>query len=183
MPKRCCKCGRFMTHDSTACAGCGAPSRRRKNANGRVVSPVGHPRQEHGPVALVHVIPHQDSENMLVIDVLARQLQNDILSLLNLGIKMDKGAAAATGAGLGVGVVRAFAGHWLSAAIAGGAVLLACGAMRGYKWVKLRQVQNKWRDLLLQMSETETMLFAQTMHARYPALFQQLQMLLTAGPS
>jgi len=122
-----------------------------------------------------------DREDTLAIDLLARQLQKDIVDLLNLGIKLDKGAAAATGAGISVGALRALGGHWLTAAIAAGAALLASAGVRGYKYVRFRQVQKKWQGLLSQMSEAQQMLFAEAMYQRHPALFQHLQLLLTAG--
>jgi hypothetical protein len=111
-------------------------------------------------------------------DLLAREIKDDIQSLLDLGINLDKGELVAKSGGTIWTGFELASGHWLAALAVGGITLLAGSLVKGYKLIKLREMKNKWALRLADLNEEESNYLFSGLHKRYPFLVGQFQNLL-----
>lgn len=169
MPTRCPECGKFKRADKRFCDPCTAKYNRDYNA----LVPRTHTIQKDT------VNQYYDDDHS--IDFIAVELKKDISYLIELGIKLDKGALAAKTGGLGWAGYEAFTGDWLSALIVGGISLLAGGLTNSYKRIKLMEMKQKWMDRLSDLNSDQLKYLMAGLQSKYPLLLLRFQSLLQAG--
>ncbi|MGB2808477.1 MAG: hypothetical protein WBC22_12100 [Sedimentisphaerales bacterium] len=135
---------------------------------------------ELAPVCHTRLEP-QDSHDDYFVDFIATELKKDINSLIELGIKLDKGQLAAKTGGVAWAGYEAFTGDWLSALVVGGISMLAGGLTNGYKRIKLMQMKQKWTDHLSDLSQDQLNYLVAGLENKYPMLLRSFQGLLQAG--
>jgi len=123
---------------------------------------------------------NQHPEDGYSIDIVAAELKKDISSLMELGIKLDKGSLAAKTGGAGLAGYEALSGDWLSALVIGGISLLVGGLTTGYKHIKLMEMKKKWWDIFSGLSQEQLVSLGAGLRHKYPMLMGQLQNLLQA---
>ncbi len=171
MLKKCSQCDKFINDEETKCASCKSKSSSSKVENVLVT------RSDVQP----DVTNEEYIDSAIVIDLLAVELKKDINSLMELGIKLDKGKLAAeTGGLIGAGA-SAFTGHWLSALAIGGASLLAGGFTKSYHRIKIKEVCLKWHNTLSSMDQEQLSIVMAGLYERYPVLFGRFQGLFQAA--
>lgn len=99
---------------------------------------------------------------------LAATFAADAQQLVRLGVRLDKGATLAEGAGLGGAGVAAFGGHWLLAAGAAIVGALASAGAHYYKQKKIDETREKWRYVLSALDEDGLRQFVLEVRTFYP---------------
>ena len=167
--KKCSQCGTFISGWEAKCTSCKSKSSLPKVENVLVTRSANQLDDTN----------EESIDN--AIDLLAAELKKDISSLMELGIKLDKGKLAAeTGGLIGAGA-SVFTGHWLSALVIGGASLLAGGFTKSYHRIKIKEVCLKWHNTLSSMDQEQLSIVMAGLQKKYPVLFGQFQNLLQAG--
>ena len=169
MSERCPECGKFIRADQSICDSCAAKYSRDNNA---LVSQ---------PHTIRRKTDNQYFDDNPIIDLVAAELKKDISYLLDLDIKLDKGALAAKTGGTAWAGYEAFTGDWLSALVIGGVSLLAGGLTGGYKRIKLMEMKKKWIERLSDLNQEELVYLGAGLQREYPLLHKQFQYLLQAG--
>ena len=139
------------------------------------------PANDELPPVKQMTVVRQDSGSDYLIDFVAVELKKDINYLIRLGIKLDKGTLAGKTGGVAWAGYEAFTGNWLSALVIGGISMLAGGLTKGYKQIKLKEMQQKWRDKLSALSQEQLEYLATGLQRKYPLLLVSFQNLLKSG--
>jgi len=103
------------------------------------------------------------------------EFSNDVDRLVKFGVRIEKGATLAEGAGLGAGAAAAFGGHWLigiGVAVAGA---IAGEVSREYKKTKIEEMHSKWLGIFGAMDHQELRLFVNELQRYFPATIPALQ--------
>jgi len=129
----------------------------------------------------VFLVDNQYFDNDSLIDFVAAELKKDINSLIELGIKLDKGALVTKTGGAAWAGYEAFTGEWLSALVIGGISLLVGGLTNGYKRIKLMEMKQKWMDRFSELNEEQLEYLVAGLRKKYPVLLGRFQNLLQAG--
>lgn len=99
---------------------------------------------------------------------LAATFAADAHELVRMGVRLDKGATLAEGAGLGAAGVAAFGGHWLLAAGAAIVGALASAGAHYYKQKKIDEMREKWRYVLSGLDDDGLRQFVLEVRRFYP---------------
>ncbi len=171
MSYQCPKCGEDMNEFRSMCESCYSKT------SSTVTNNVLASRQQ----TIQKKTDNQYFDDDHSIDFIAVELKKDISYLVDLGIKLDKGALAAKTGGLGWAGYEAFTGDWLSALVVGGISLLAGGLTNSYKRIKLMEMQQKWMDRLSDLNSEQLEYLMAGLQSKYPLLLRRFQNLLQAG--
>lgn len=171
MSYQCPKCGKFMNEFQSMCESC--YSKTSSTGTNNVLAP----RQQ----TIQKKTDNQYFDDDHFIDFVAVELKKDISCLVDLGIKLDKGALAAKTGGAGWAGYEAVTGDWLSALVIGGISLLVGGLTNSYKSIKLTEMKKKWMDRLSGLNQDQLDYLASGLQRKYPLLLVQFQNLLQAG--
>ena len=116
------------------------------------------------------------------VKVMAVEFRKDIENLLNMGIKIDKGALVAKSGGALGTVATACSGHWLAAVAIGVVSLFTDSIGSSYKKIKLREFQLKWLKIVNQLNDEQRTVFAMALEVECPLIkgAQLSQFLLSA---
>lgn len=105
---------------------------------------------------------------------LAATFAADAHELVRMGVRLDKGATLAEGAGLGGAGVAAFGGHWLIAVGAAVVGALASAGAQYYKQKKIDEVRQKWRYVLSGLDDYGLRQFVLEVRSFYPQIASAL---------
>jgi len=103
------------------------------------------------------------------------QFSNDVHQLVKLGVRIEKGATLAEGAGLGAGAAAAIGGHWLIALGVAVVGAIAGEVSREYKKAKIEEMRTKWVGIFGAMDRDELGLFVGELQRYFPATIPGLQ--------
>lgn len=166
MPQKCHDCGKFVGEGQTVCESC------KDKHTDTYHALVSRPR------TCQRTLENQGFDGDHFIDIIAVELKKDINSLIELGIKLDKGTLAAQTGGAAWAGFEAVSGDWLSALVIGGASLLVGGLKNSYKHIKLVEMKQKWIDRLSDLDEEQLEYLMIGLQRRYPLLRLRFQNLL-----
>jgi DNA-directed RNA polymerase subunit RPC12/RpoP len=118
----------------------------------------------------IYILAKRDSDLPIAAKLMTIEFRKDIDKLLNLGIKIDKGALVTKAGGiLGAGAT-ACSGHWIAALAIGVASLFADTIGDSYKKIKLREFQLKWLSILNQLNNNQRTAFLSMLEVDCPMI-------------
>lgn len=103
------------------------------------------------------------------------QFSDDVQQLAKMGVRVEKGATLAEGAGLGAGAATAIGGDLLiglGIAVVGAVI---GGISREYKKAKIGEMRTKWVGIFGAMDREELGLFVNELNRYFPATVPALQ--------
>jgi hypothetical protein len=124
----------------------------------------------NGAIEKFYTLAKRESDLPIAAKLMTIEFRKDIDKLLNLGIKIDKGALVTKAGGiLGAGAT-ACSGHWIAALVIGVASLFADTIGDSYKKIKLREFQLKWLSILNQLNNNQRTAFLSMLEVDCPMI-------------